>query len=155
MQTGGEITTNVDRETAFSFVGDPFRLAQCIPGCENLREIAPRKYAATLANKVGFISVKFDVVVEITKIEPPAAIEASIGGDAPGLGGRLTANATVRLEDVPAGGTLIRYTIEMGLTGKLGGIGQPVFRSKSDELGRKFAANLKAAMESGTGVSAT
>ena len=153
MQTGGEITTSVDRETAFSFVGDPFRLAQCIPGCENLREIAPRKYAATLANKVGFISVKFDVVVEITKIEPPEAIEASIGGDAPGLGGRLTANATVHLESVPTG-TLIRYTIEMGLTGRLGGIGQPVFRSKSDELGRKFAANLKAAMESGSGVPA-
>jgi carbon monoxide dehydrogenase subunit G len=55
----------------------------------------------------------------------------------------------VRLESIP-GGTLIRYTIDLGLTGKLGGIGQPVFRAKSDELGRKFAANLKAAMEGGT-----
>jgi uncharacterized protein len=150
LQTGGEITTNVDRVTAFGFVGDPMRLAKCIPGCEDLKEIAPRKYSAVLANKVGFISVKFDVTVEITKIEPPEAIDASISGNATGLGGRLTANATVRLEDLPSGGTLIKYTVEMGLTGKLGGIGQPVFRAKSDELGKKFAVNLKAAMEGGS-----
>ena len=35
----------------------------------------------------------------------------------------------------------------MGLTGKLGGLGQPVLKAKSVELARQFAANLKAAIE--------
>lgn len=148
MQTQGEVTTRVSPDAAFAFVSDPFKLAGCIPGCSDLKEIGPNRYSAVLANKVGFISVKFNVVVEITKNEPPSAIDATIGGDAPGVGGRLTAAATVRLSPIEAG-TLIRYTVEMGLTGKLGGIAQPVFRAKSDELGKRFGANLKAAMESG------
>jgi carbon monoxide dehydrogenase subunit G len=65
-------------------------------------------------------------------------------GNAPG--GRLPATATVRLEPVDAASTKIGYTVDMGLTGKLGGIGQPVFRAKSDELSKKFGANVQAAI---------
>jgi uncharacterized protein len=146
VQTSGEIRTAVDRVTAFGFVGDPFAIASAIPGCTNLRETAPNTFAATLTNKVGFISVSFDVTVAIIHREAPSAIDAQIIGEAPGLGGRLTASAGVRLEE-DGSGTLIRYTVDMGLTGKLGGLGQPVFRAKSEELGKKFAANVKAAVE--------
>ncbi len=38
------------------------------------------------------------------------------------------------------------YTVD--LDGKLGGIGQPVFRAKSDGLSKKFGANVRAALES-------
>ena len=41
------------------------------------------------------------------------------------------------------------YAVEMGVSGRLGGIGQPVFRAKSDELSKKFGANVRAALESG------
>ena len=66
MQTGGEIETSLSPEAAFAFVSDPFKLAACIPGCSDLTEIGPNRYGAVLANKVGFINVKFNVVVEIT-----------------------------------------------------------------------------------------
>ena len=120
-------------------------LAKCIPGCSGLTELGPGKYGAKLSNRVGPISLTFDVVVELTKIEPPTAIDATVGGNAPG--GRLTATATVRLEPVDAESTKVSYTVDLGLTGKLGGIGQPVFRAKSDELSKKFGANVRAALE--------
>jgi hypothetical protein len=151
LQTGGEVRVATDPATTFAFISDPFRLATCIPGCDDLRDLGGGRYGATLKNKVGFIAVKFDVVVELTKVDPPAAIDATISGNAPGLGGRLTANARVRLEPA-ADGTTIHYAVEMGLTGKLGGIGQPVFRAKSDELSRSFGTNLKAAIEDGSRV---
>ncbi len=147
MQTSGEFTVAVSRERAFAFISDPFRVAACIPGCENLREVSPGTYAATLSNKVGPISVKFDVSVALTKVEPPAAIDATVAGNAPGLGGRLTATAALRLAEGSGTETRVTYSVEMGLSGRLGGIGQPVFRSKSDELSKKFGANVKAAIE--------
>jgi hypothetical protein len=55
----------------------------------------------------------------------------------------------VRLDAVDAAHTKVAYTIDLGLTGKLGGIGQPVFRAKSDELSKKFGANVRTALESG------
>jgi carbon monoxide dehydrogenase subunit G len=147
LQTSGEFTVAVPRERAFAFISDPFRVAACIPGCENLREVAPGTYAATLSNKVGPISVKFDVSVALTKVEPPSAIDATVAGNAPGLGGRLTATAALRLAEGSGTETRVTYSVEMGLSGRLGGIGQPVFRAKSDELSKKFGANVKAAIE--------
>jgi carbon monoxide dehydrogenase subunit G len=149
LQTGGEFEVAVPQDRAFAFVSDPFKLATCIPGCSDLREVAPGTYAAKLTNRVGPIAIAFDVTVELTKVEAPSAIDATVGGNAAGLGGRLTATASVRLEAIDAAVTRVRYTVDLGLTGKLGGIGQPVFRAKSDELSKKFGANVRAALEAG------
>jgi len=148
LQTGGNFTVAVSQDKAFAFINDPFMLASCIPGCSDLKELGDNKYSAKLTNRVGPISLTFDVVVELTKVEPPSAIDATVSGNAPG--GRLTATATVRLEPVDAANTKIAYTVDMGLTGKLGGIGQPVFRAKSDELSKKFGANVQSAIVAGT-----
>ena len=147
VQARGEIIVNVDRATAFGFVADPVRLAQCIPGCSDLREISPGRYAAQLTNRVSFITLKFKVVAEIVKMEPPNAIEVKLTGDAIGLAGRLVAGAGIELADAGEQRTAIRYTAEVSLSGKLGGLGQPVFRAKSAELAQEFAANLKAALD--------
>jgi carbon monoxide dehydrogenase subunit G len=145
LQTGGNFTIAVPQDRAFAFINDPFMLAKCIPGCSDLKELGPGKYGAKLSNRVGPISLTFDVVVELTKIESPTSIDATVSGNAPG--GRLTATATVRLEAIDPNTTKVSYTVDLGLTGKLGGIGQPVFRAKSDELSKKFGANVRAALE--------
>lgn len=149
MQTGGEFTVAVAQDRAFAFVSDPFKIATCIPGCSDLREIASGKYAAKLSNRVGPISISFDVTVELSNVVSPSAIDAVVSGNAAGLGGRLTATAAVRLAPAGAANTTVTYTVDLSLTGKLGGIGQPVFRAKSDELSKKFGANVRAALESG------
>ena len=41
--------------------------------------------------------------------------------------------------------TIIDYTVDSNLTGKLGSLGQPVLRSKAKEMERQFAARLQAA----------
>lgn len=147
MQTGGEFTVAVPQATAFAFINDPARVARCIPGCSDLREAGPGKFAAVLSSKVGFMTVKFNVMVELTKVEPPSALDASVIGDAAGLGGRLSATATLRLAALDPGHTRVTYAVDLNLTGKLGGIGQPVFRAKSDELSRTFGANVREAIE--------
>jgi hypothetical protein len=147
LQTSGQVRVDVDRAAAFDFVGDPVRLAQCIPGCSDLRELSPGRYSAVLTNDIAFITLSFKVIVEVTKVEPSSAMEAKITGEAIGLVGRVTANAGLQLSEAGPNQTDIRYTASVGLTGKLGGLGEPVFRAKSAEVAREFAANLKAAIE--------
>jgi carbon monoxide dehydrogenase subunit G len=148
LQTGGSFEVAVPQDQTFAFINDPHMLATCIPGCSDLKDLGDNRYGAKLTNRVGPISLTFDVVVELTKVEAPSAIDASVSGNA--AGGRLTATATVRLAAIDGDHTKVTYTVDLGLTGKLGGIGQPVFRSKSDELSKKFGANVRAALESGT-----
>jgi uncharacterized protein len=147
LQTSGRISVDVDRDTAFRFVADPVWLARCIPGCKDLCELSPGRYSAVLTNEVAFITLSFKVIVEIVKVENPSMIEAKITGDAIGLVGRVAAGAGLELSEAGPGQTDIRYTANVGLTGKLGGLGEPVFRAKSAEVAREFGTNLKAALD--------
>jgi hypothetical protein len=148
LQTTGEVTVAVDRQTAFAFVQNAERLARCIPGCEQLQEVEPgRRYSAVLSSRVAFITISFKVMIDVVKVDPPNAIDAKITGDAIGLLGHVVANAGVQLSETGDSQTRIRYLTDVNLTGKLGGIGQPVFRATSVQLGREFGANLKAAIE--------
>ena len=147
LQTTGQVSVDVDRATAFDLIGDPLRLAQCIPGCTDLLEISPRRYSAVLTNEVAFIKFSFKVTVDIVKVEPPSAIEAKITGEAIRLAGRVVASAGLQLDEAGPSRTNIQYAANVGLTGKLGGLGEPVFRAKSAEVAREFGVNLKAAIE--------
>lgn len=147
LQTTGEIIVEVDRDTAFKFIEVPEQLAQCIPGCHDLRQTAPTSFTAVLTNEVSFMTLNFQVVVEVVKINPPHTIEAKITGRPIGFSGQLMGTAELRLTDAGQGRTLIRHSSDIGLTGKLGSLGQPVFRAKSAEMTAKFGANLKAALE--------
>lgn len=147
LHTSGDISVDVPRDAAFAFLQDPHRLAACIPGCRELREIGPNRYAAVLSSRVAFITLSFNVVIEILRLEAPETIEAAIAGDAVGLAGHVSATASVRLADESGQRTTVRYTTDIALTGKLGGLGQPVFRSTSAQMAREFGANLKRALE--------
>ena len=147
LQSTGEIAVSIDCVTAFGFVADPLWLVQCVPGCEDLHELSPGRYAAVLTNKVAYISLRFKVVGEIVRIEPPNVIEVKLTGDSVGVAGHLVATAGLELTDQGVQGTVIRYAADVALTGKLGGLGQPVFRAKSAELAREFGENLRIALE--------
>jgi hypothetical protein len=147
LQTTGEISVGVERPAAFTFLQDPQRLAACIPGCSQVRELSPGRYAAVLSNRVAFMTLNFNVTIEVVKIVPPSAIEATITGDAVGLAGHVAATAGVQLIDEGPRRTMIRYTTDVGLTGRLGGLGESVFRATSVKLSREFGVNLKKAIE--------
>jgi carbon monoxide dehydrogenase subunit G len=148
LHTSGEISVDVPRSAAFAFLQDPHRLAACVPGCHDVREVGPNRYAAVLSSRVAFMTLSFDVTIEILRMDAPDAIDARITGDAVGLVGHVSATASVRLAEADARRTTIRYTTDIALTGKLGGLGQPVFRSTSAQLAREFGANVKKAIES-------
>ncbi len=147
LQTTGEVSVDVERTVAFNFLQDPQRLAACIPGCRDVRELAPGRYAAVLSNRIAFMTLNFNVTIELVKVVPPSALEATITGDALGVAGHVAARAGVELVETGATSTTIRYASDVGLTGKLGGLGESVFRATSARLSREFGANLKKAIE--------
>src|SRR5262249_26911878 len=146
-QTSGNFTVDVDRATAFGVVGDAARVAQCIPGCTELSELSPGRYSAVLTNDVAFITLRFKVIVEVVKTDPPSAIEAKVTGQTIGLAGRVTATAGLQLSEAGPKRTEVRYTSNVALAGKLGGLGEPVFRAKSADVARQFGVDLEAAIE--------
>jgi carbon monoxide dehydrogenase subunit G len=144
MKLAGDITIAAPRQAVFDALRDARLFAACVDGVRDLQEVDATHYRAVMETKVAYIKFKFDVAVEVTRVEAPHAIEAKIEGTPHGVVGRLSATSLTTLAEQDEG-TRVQYEIEAALTGRLGSLGQPVIRSKAKEMERHFAENLRAA----------
>jgi carbon monoxide dehydrogenase subunit G len=140
----GELTLPAPRDAVFKVLQNAPFFASCVEGVRDLKEIDATHYDAVLDTKVAYMSFSFKVSVEVTKLSPPDRIEAKIEGSPLGIVGRFTALSVTDL--IEAGDeTLVKYSIDANLTGKLGSMGQPVLKSKAKDMEQKFAAKMRAA----------
>jgi carbon monoxide dehydrogenase subunit G len=144
MKFTGDIWMEAPRDAVFAKVRDARFFASCVEGVQDLNEIDADHYTAVLETKVAYLKFKFNVAVEVVRIDPPREIEAKIEGTPLGIVGRLTARSLTRLVD-DNGGTKVSYEIDAALAGKLGSLGQPVLRAKAKEMERLFAERMRAA----------
>jgi hypothetical protein len=146
MKITGELTVRAPQEAVFSAVQDARFFASCIDGVQELNEIDPTHYDAVLETKVAYMKFRFKLSIEVTKKEPPSALEAKVEGTPLGIVGRITATSLTRLSQVGEE-TKIEYEIEAAITGKLGSLGQPVLRSKAKEMEKQFSGRLREKFE--------
>jgi uncharacterized protein len=145
----GEITLPAPRETVFQVLQNAPFFASCVEGVRDLTEIDATHYDAVMETKVAFMKFTFKVSVEVTKLAPPGRIEAKIEGTPLGIVGRMTAVSVTDLIDA-GGETVVKYSIDANITGKLGSMGQPVLKAKAKDMEQKFAAKMRAAFAAGT-----
>ena len=148
MNVSGEITVDAPRERVFNALKDAPFFASCVEGVRDLKEIDATHYDAVIEAKVAYMKFSFKVNVELTRISPPDEIEAKVEGTPLGVVGRLTATSLTRLSETD-GRTVVAYSIDTSITGKLGSIGQPVLRAKAKEMEKKFTERLQAAFAPG------
>ncbi len=144
MKFSGDIAIPASQEAAFEKLGDPRFFASCIEGLRDLTQIDTNHYTAVMETKIAYLKFKFDVAVEVLRVDPPNEIEAKIEGTPTGVVGRLSARSLARIAE-DNGTTTVSYEIEAALTGKLGSLGQPVLRAKMKEMEREFAKRVRAA----------
>jgi len=139
----GEITVAAPREAVFKALSDAPFFASCLEGVRDLKAIDATHYDAVLETRIAYMRFSFKIAVQMSGVTPPEEIKAKVEGTPIGMVGRLTATATTRLTDAD-GGTVIRYSIDATLTGKLGSMGQPVLKAKAKEMEKQFSARLAA-----------
>jgi carbon monoxide dehydrogenase subunit G len=148
MKVEGEISVPAPRALVFDRLSDARFFTSCIDGVRELAAVDETHYSALFTTRIAYMRFTFKVNVEMTRIEPPAAIEARVEGTPLGVVGRLTATAATQLAEAGVQ-TSIHYAIEATLTGKLGSIGEPVLRAKAREMEKQFSQNLLAAFAGG------
>ena len=133
MNIAGEITVAAPRAAVFDKLKDAPFFASCVDGVKDLQAIDATHYDAVLETKVAYMTFRFKVTVEVTNLTPPDTIEAKVEGTPIGVVGRLTAATRTHLTEA-GGQTVIAYSIDSTLAGKLGSIGQPVLKAKAKEM---------------------
>ena len=124
----------------------PAILRACIPGCESFEPIGERNYAVAAAIRIGPVSARFSGTVMLADIVE--GVSYSISFDAKGgVAGFGKGRAAVALAPSD-GGTLLTYSVESQVGGKLAQLGQRLIdgaaKSMADDFFRRFDEALQA-----------
>jgi carbon monoxide dehydrogenase subunit G len=139
MQLGSSFRVPADPDTVFQKFLDAPTMQSCIPGCEELVRTDETHFSGRLVNQIAH--VKFDAAfsAEITELDPPRQVVALLKGEDMRLGSSLKLNATLTVR--PDGdGSEVSYAMDMALWGKLGRLGESIFRRRTAEVERQFVA---------------
>jgi len=150
MDMTGEYRIPAARETVWRALNDPQILKQCIPGCETVDKTSDTEFTARVAVAVGPVKAKFSGKVTLADLKPPESYTISGEGQG-GVAGFGKGSANVRLDAEAPAVTLLRYTAQASVGGKLAQIGTRLVdataRKLADEFFGKFAVVVAAPAE--------
>tara|TARA_Y100001970_G_C14209953_1_gene846293 strand:- start:1578 stop:2207 length:630 start_codon:yes stop_codon:yes gene_type:complete len=137
LELQGKYSLKADREQVWTALNDPTILQQCIPGCETLTKASDTNFSASVVAKVGPVKAKFTGEVELTELSPPSSYKISGEGKG-GAAGFASGSADVKLEESDEGGTILSYSVNAQVGGKLAQIGSRLIDSTAKKLSREF-----------------
>jgi len=121
MKIEGSYTFQAPREKVWTALLDPKIIAQCVPGCDGLKEVGPDQYEATM--KVGIASVQGTYKGKIRIKDKRAPEHYVLSGEGTGGPGFMQADVAIDLEDGD-GKTILKYSAEPKIGGLIAGLGQ-------------------------------
>lgn len=148
MDMNGEYRIAAPRATVWAALNDPDVLRRCIPGCEEIDKVSDTEFTAKAKVKVGPVNARFAGRVTLSDIDPPAGytITGEGQGAAAGFG---KGGAKVALAEDGPDATVLTYTAEAQVGGKLAQIGsrlvQGTAKKMADDFFAKFAEVVGAA----------
>ena len=144
MEMNGEYRIPAPRERVWAALNDPQVLQACIPGCESLERGGENEFKATVRTKVGPVSARFSGKVTLSDFDPPRSYRISGEGQG-GAAGFAKGGAVVTLEE-DGEGTILRYTADAQVGGKLAQIGSRLIDGTAKKLADEFFEAFAAAV---------
>jgi carbon monoxide dehydrogenase subunit G len=152
MDMNGEVHLPASREAVWKALNDPEILKQAIPGCEEIVKLSDTEMTAKVAARVGPVSAKFAGKVTLSDLDPPNGYTISGEGQG-GVAGFAKGGAKVNLKD-ESGGTLLSYTVQAQVGGKLAQIGSRLIDATARKMAEEFFARFAAAVSAPAAVGA-
>jgi uncharacterized protein len=147
MTMTGEVQLPASRQVVWEKLNDAEVLKACIPGCEELTKDSDTEFRAVAVSKVGPVKARFKGKVHLTDLDPPNGYKISGEGDG-GVAGFAKGGATVSLAEKD-GGTLLSYSVEAQIGGKLAQLGQRLVNGAAKKVADDFFRNFASAVEKG------
>ena len=133
-------------EKVWEFLWNIEKLTSCIPGCESVKTIKDREqYELTVKDSVGPITVHFELLAEVKKLDPLKRIEIALEGKdfkAGGVRQTMTLVLTAKGSE-----SEIAFETDVNVFGRLGTLGYPFVKKKAETVINEFSENVKSAIE--------
>lgn len=121
MKIEGSYTFKAPRKRVWDVLLDPKIMAQCMPGCDELKEVGPDQYEATM--KIGIAAVKGNYKGRVLIKEKRAPVHYVLSGEGSGGPGFMQGDVVIDLEE-KNGETVLKYSTDAKVGGLIAGVGQ-------------------------------
>ena len=146
------IRVKADPAQTWAFLWDVERLARCLPGCEEARELEPgRRYEALVVERVGPFRTQFALEVKVVEEQTERLVRLHAAGKDQKLGTSFAGELEVRLQDPDAEGTALDILADIRVVGKIAGLGQVAIKRKAQDIMGRFGQAIVAELGSGLG----
>jgi len=137
----GDFTFKGPRGTVFELLQDPEVLAKALPGTRTLTKTAEDHYEGVMKVSVGpMMAAEFVVKVELKDKVTPERFSMQIDGK--GALGFTKGTATIELQEQPGPITLMNYTADIQIGGKIAAVGQRLLESVGKMMTRQALDSL-------------
>ena len=148
MDVQGEYKLDLKRQVVWDAITDPEVLRACIPGCESLEQSGENSYTGKVAAAVGPVKAKFNCAITLENLFPPAAY--SLVGEGKSVAGFGKGQADIALEEHAEGGTLLSYSANFKVGGKLAQVGSRLVLGATRKTADQFFDNFANHVSPGT-----
>ena len=148
MKIDGEYSFDGPREALWALVRDPQEIAACLPGTQSVQQVSDSEYAGEIILRLGPLSGAFAGKLFVTDEEPPKSCTLTVEGD--GKIGFLKGVGNIELVEQGESATLMRYTGEVQVGGKIASVGQRLFDTVSKGMIKQGLDKLNDRLRAGT-----
>jgi carbon monoxide dehydrogenase subunit G len=142
----GEYRVNAPRQAVWDALNDAEVLKACIPGCEHIERKSDTEVEARIQAALGPVRSVFATRIELKDLNPPVSYTLTGEGKAAAGFGKGTARIELA-ED--AGATLLRYSAELRLGGKLAQVGSRLVEGATRQLADQFFDTFAKRLDAG------
>ena len=139
---------------AWAMLLDPQLMAACVPGMQSVEVVSPTEYTALIQVKIAFITARFKLRTTIVEQRAPEYLRTEGTGEDTSVASALKQTSELFLTDLGDGRTELRTRVVVDVTGRLGGFGLSVMKTKADRMWEEFCANLVRRVGDGAGTGA-
>ena len=132
MKLEGEYTFDGPKDEVWKIVRDPEVLATALPGTQSLDRISDNEYLGEINLRVGPVAGVFSGKVIVSDEVPPHSCTLTVEGK--GKPGFLNGVGHVELIAQDGGKTLMKYTGDMQVGGRLASVGQRLLDTASKSI---------------------
>ncbi len=131
----GSYTFNAPRDRVWQVLLDPKVMAQCMPGCESMNEVAPDQFEAVM--KVGVASVKGTYKGKVSIKDKQAPSHYVLSGQGSGGPGFMQGDVAIDLAETD-GQTVLKYSTDAKIGGLIASIGQRMLNGVAKMMVEQF-----------------
>ncbi|MDQ1005151.1 carbon monoxide dehydrogenase subunit G [Neobacillus niacini] len=122
MEGKGKLNLPAGIEQSWDVLLDSEVLKRCIMGCKKLELVEENKYEADISMGVAAVKGDYSSTIELANIDKPKSYRMIVKGE--GGPGSIEAVADINLESVDENTTVLHYTFEAEVGGKVAMVGQ-------------------------------